>query len=101
MIKRGYSFALIFIVVSLLFNIILTGAYSENEEKADESVVFKLEKEGEVEVFITFDENENKIFGIFGEDKEDIIDELGDKVRYDFGDKISANITEKDLENLE
>ena len=33
MIKRGYSFALIFIVVSLLFNIILTGAYSENEEK--------------------------------------------------------------------
>ncbi|MFW6283496.1 MAG: S8 family peptidase, partial [Minisyncoccales bacterium] len=94
---------LLFVLSSffLVKHLSITGffSYSDKSQKTSSEVLNELQKKETIRVVVEIDDSSKgiRLFGKKGFNKK----QLPGKIRHDFGDKISLEITQEELENLE
>ena len=97
-----FVLAMSFVLIFFNGNFNLTGNVILNQgEKVDNKVFKEIQEEGKARVFIELEEKSIFQKTLKIDIKQQIISSLGDKIKHDFLDSISAIVSEKDLLELE
>jgi len=98
--KQVYFLLILTLAFSLVF---LINASAKNTDKISKEITEKLQDQEKVRVIVYFNENKNDrtISRSIAEDKGNAIDKIGkEKVRHDFGNSFSAELTQDEIDLL-